>query len=88
MSNEATAHWVEGHDPQWVQLWVKGFIGCSMFLPHGVCFLFQRGLGDYRVYPDALSIPPSFQLTVEMFDYMDCELKLSESGEQVTHARL
>lgn len=23
----------------------------------------------------------SFQLTVEMFDYMDCELKLSESGE-------
>lgn len=31
-----------------------------------------------------LSHPPptrSFQLSVEMFDYMDCELKLSESGE-------
>lgn len=26
-------------------------------------------------------LPRSFQLTVEMFDYMDCELKLSESGE-------
>lgn len=24
----------------------------------------------------------SFQLTVELFDYLDCELKLSESGEQ------
>lgn len=23
----------------------------------------------------------SFQLTVEMFDYMDCELRLSESGK-------
>lgn len=24
----------------------------------------------------------SFQLTVELFDYLDCELKLSESGEE------
>jgi hypothetical protein len=31
---------------------------------------------------------PSFQLTVEMFDYMDCELKLSESGEQYTEQTL
>lgn len=23
-----------------------------------------------------------FQLTVELFDYLDCELKLSESGEE------
>lgn len=50
-------------------------------------------LGIVWVYPAGPSIPapifpPSFQLTVEMFDYMDCELKLSESGEQVTHARL
>ena len=34
--------------------------------------------------PPSSFLPPSvcsFQLTVEMFDYMDCELKLSESGE-------
>lgn len=31
--------------------------------------------------PSSSSFPCSFQLTVEMFDYMDCELKLSESGE-------
>lgn len=30
---------------------------------------------------NSLASPHSFQLTVEMFDYMDCELKLSESGE-------
>lgn len=30
----------------------------------------------------SLLLPRSFQLTVEMFDYMDCELKLSESGER------
>lgn len=38
-----------------------------------------------------MSLPPgdgvlvffgSFQLTVELFDYLDCELKLSESGEE------
>lgn len=72
-------------------LWVKGFIGCSMFLPDGACFLFHRGLGDYvgALLPSpSPPFPPSFQLTVEMFDYMDCELKLSESGEQVTYARL
>lgn len=28
----------------------------------------------------------SFQLTVEMFDYLDCELKLSESGEEAAGA--
>lgn len=34
-------------------------------------------------YHSLSTLPPprSFQLTVEMFDYMDCELKLSESGE-------
>lgn len=51
MSNETTARWVEGHDPQWVRLWVKGFVGCAMFLPDGVRFLFQRGLGDYVGVP-------------------------------------
>lgn len=28
----------------------------------------------------------SFQLTVELFDYLDCELKLSESGEEAAGA--
>lgn len=59
-----------------------------VFLPDGVCFLFQRGFGDCvgvpccPLQPLPLVFPPRFQLTVEMFDYMDCELKLSESGEQ------
>lgn len=42
------------------------------------------GLTGSRSPPLPLSplpSPRSFQLTVEMFDYMDCELKLSESGE-------
>ena len=42
-----------------------------------------RSVGSPRtpLPPSSSSFPCSFQLTVEMFDYMDCELKLSESGE-------
>ena len=50
---------------------------CSLFPPGG-----RVSCGESPAPP--LSPPPSpcsFQLTVEMFDYMDCELRLSESGK-------
>lgn len=55
---------------------------CSGVLVNGPSS--PRGSG-WGAPPLSLSLLPcphlSFQLTVEMFDYMDCELKLSESGE-------
>lgn len=88
LSNETTAFWVEGHGARWARLWVKvwSLLGtrwcfCPTLSSH-------RGLRDKVGAPCCLApcvfcplSPPSFQLTVEMFDYMDCELKLSESGE-------
>lgn len=52
---------------------------CSLFPPWG-------GGGSHGVNSPLLCSAPrlplhSFQLTVEMFDYMDCELRLSESGK-------
>lgn len=50
---------------------------CSLLSPGGGGAVAQ-GCADPT---PALPSHCSFQLTVEMFDYMDCELKLSESGE-------
>lgn len=46
----------------------------------------RGGGGSHGVNSPLLCSAPrlplhSFQLTVEMFDYMDCELRLSESGK-------
>lgn len=64
-----------------------GFVWFSLYLMGSVQF--QSSLGDWvgvSCIPCILPLSPSFQLTVEMFDYMDCELKLSESGGCITQA--
>lgn len=84
----AVASGAEGHVPR---RWEWGWFGTG--ISGGKTVSLQRCVGELPPpsswrsrrcppVPFSLSCPLSlsFQLTVEMFDYMDCELKLSESG--------
>lgn len=76
-----------------MKLTLRGWdlFGIRCFWLKGRCAVQRRVDELWRALPGACPPPPlsliplasprSFQLTVEMFDYMDCELKLSESGE-------
>lgn len=51
------------------------WVNCPLLPPGGA------GVCPPLLFSLSCPLSHSFQLTVEMFDYMDCELKLSESGE-------
>lgn len=90
-SHVSVALWGQRSCSLEMKITLRGWdFGIRCFGPKGRCAVQRRVDELWRGLPGAcllplslnpLASPHSFQLTVEMFDYMDCELKLSESGE-------